>query len=153
MLFVAGLVLFLCYSAQCEHLFDVFDVKPEDKDLYYQKKWHKYKCTFVYHARGQTKEQWRIIMEKVTEDTYLKCTIFITESYLTFDNFTMSLTGPGVDLVKHDATSISEVSLKYSETTLDRAKKTVSSVDGKFLKRLARVILIAKLTKEARTEL
>ncbi|XP_076465928.1 uncharacterized protein LOC143297443 [Babylonia areolata] len=153
MLFVVALMVFMCYTAHSEHTIDVFEVKPSDKPLYYQKKWLKYKCTFIYFAQGQTKEEWRIIMERLNDGTYLKCAIFRTESYLTFENFTVTLTGPGVDVVSHDVTSIGETALKHYETELDRPKRKVSSVDGKFHKKLSRVILMAKIPGDKKTEL
>ncbi|XP_076465836.1 uncharacterized protein LOC143297391 [Babylonia areolata] len=142
-------MLLLCNVVHSEHLFGAFDVKPSAKALYYQKKWQKYKCTFTYLAQGEEKEQWQFIMEKLSDGKMLRCSVSRgATSRVTFQNFTLSLTGPKVHLESYDAVSYLEQRLKDSEVKMDQKKRIVYAVEGEFQKKLERVTLTARVGKK-----
>ncbi|XP_076465927.1 myeloid-derived growth factor-like [Babylonia areolata] len=151
------LSLFVCSAVRSENtnaIQDEFDVKPGGQVMVYEKELDKYKCTFTYQAQGGTNEKWQFILEKLNDGQALQCTVARGgTSYLFFETFSMSLTGPKVHLENYEAVSTRDERLKDSEVKVNKKKRTVSAVDGEFQKKLERVTLQAIVGKKPTTEL
>ncbi|KAL8606474.1 hypothetical protein ACOMHN_015563 [Nucella lapillus] len=161
MKFLVILLLFVCSIAPSQNaddasenkIEDFFNVKPGGELLVYERTLHKYKCTFTYRAQGGTNEQWQFMFEKAEDGKQLQCTVARgATSYLFFEDFTMSVTGPKVHIEDYEATSSSEQRLKPEEVNMNAKKRMVQALEGSFQKKLERVTVIAKIGKKKKQE-
>ncbi|KAK7115695.1 myeloid-derived growth factor-like [Littorina saxatilis] len=143
--------IFVCNIAQdlCDDSTqDVFFVKPGGQTTVYEKEWNGFKCSFQYQAQGGTHEQWQVSMETIDDGQSLMCTIARGQtSYLFFETFTMTLSGPGVKLQQFEAIKTEGKPLAENEYKVNKKANTLMAAPGQFKNQLEKITLLGSLGK------
>ncbi|KAK7479672.1 hypothetical protein BaRGS_00029048 [Batillaria attramentaria] len=137
--------VFTVLSSADDSFQDVLNVKPGPEDVF-EKELNGYKCKFAYQAQGGTNEQWQVGMEILDDGGAFLCSVARGQaSYLYFQKFHMSVSGPNVKLEQTEAISSGATPLDPEEYQIDKTANSVSHVEGKFKNHLERVTVYATI--------
>ncbi|XP_025077176.1 myeloid-derived growth factor-like [Pomacea canaliculata] len=145
------LVVFFVFCQSQDSVQDVFNVQPGGQTMVFEKDWEGYKCSFTYQAQGGTNEQWQVIVEYVNDRKGIQCTVARGQvSYLFFQKFSLSISGPGVKIIQESCEAIDtgDRPLSNKEYSVNLGSNSLSSVDGAFKNHLERVTIQAEVKQK-----